>query len=267
MKTFITRFRIATCAAVLLGTLPLAARACGQEPYVGEVCTFAFSWCPQNYLPADGRAVPVNMYQALFAVISTQYGGDMTNFNLPDLRGRSTVATGQGPGFTNVVLAQKVGQQQLTLTPSQAPVAPHTHAATFVPVNGPVDVTIPASQGTLGVAATLPVGSSSSGATAAPASGQNYLTAVSGQVGASAIAVKGPYTSTKPSAATLPADVTVTGNAGTAAATVKVNMVTGGTVTVQNNPPVAATVPVSTQSPGLGMTVCIAVNGYYPSRP
>jgi microcystin-dependent protein len=65
----------------------------------------------------------------------------------------------------------------------------------------------------------------------------------------------------------LPADVTVTGSAGTAAATVKVNMVTGGTVTVQNNAGVPAAQPVSTQSPGLGMTVCIAVNGLYPSRP
>lgn len=271
MKTPVLKFRIATCAVVVLGTLPLAASACGQEPYMGEVCTFAFNYCPQYYLPADGRSLPMNQYQALYSLIGTQYGGSGTNFNLPDLRGRTVVGSGQGqaPGqtFTNVAVAQQVGQQQLTLTPAQAPVWPHAHPATFAPVITPVDVTIPANPGNLGVAAALPVGSSSAGATPTPASGQNYLTAVSGQLGASAIAVKGPYTMTKPSAATLPADVTVTGSAGTAAATVKVNMVTGGTVTVQNNAGVPAAQPVPTQSPGLGMTVCIAVNGLYPSRP
>ncbi|MCS0630095.1 phage tail protein [Telluria mixta] len=268
MKTPTTiHHRIAACAAVMLGALPLAAGACGSEPYVGEVCTFAFDWCPQGYLPADGRSLTIQQNQLIFALISYQYGGSGNNFNLPDLRGRSTVGIGQGQNFANVALAQKVGQQQLTLTPAQTPVAPHAHPAAFVPVVGPVDVAIPASQGNLGVAATLPVGTSSSGATAVPASGQNYLTAISGQIGASTVAVKGPYTTTKPSAATLPADVTLTGSAGSAAATVKVNMVTGGTVTVQNNQPVAAGQAVSTQSPGLGMTVCIAVLGLYPQRP
>lgn len=275
MKTSITKFRRATCAVFLGGALPLAASACGVEAYVGEVCTFSFDWCPNGFLPADGRTLAPQQYQVLFSLLGNRFGGNgTTTFNLPDLRGRSVVGTGQGQtqgvNFpNNVAFAQQVGQQQQTLTPAQAPVAPHTHTAGFAPVSGPVDVALPASTGNLGVTAALPVGAPASGATptATPASGQNYLTTVSGQVGPSAVAMKGPYTTAKPSGATLPADVSVTGNAGTAATTVKVNMVTGGTVTVQNNAPVPATQAFSIQSPGLGMTVCIAYNGNYPQRP
>ena len=57
MKTSITKFRRATCAVFLVGALPLAASACGVEAYVGEVCTFSFDWCPNGFLPADGRTL------------------------------------------------------------------------------------------------------------------------------------------------------------------------------------------------------------------
>lgn len=43
---------------------------------------------PSGWLLCDGRSVTREMYPALFDAIGTAHGGDGTNFNLPDLRGR-----------------------------------------------------------------------------------------------------------------------------------------------------------------------------------
>lgn len=43
---------------------------------------------PAGWLLCDGRSVTRAMYPTLFDAIGTSHGGDGTNFNLPDLRGR-----------------------------------------------------------------------------------------------------------------------------------------------------------------------------------
>lgn len=263
----------AACAATLFSALPMAAQACNSEPYIGTICTFAMSWCPQGYVTADGRTLPLNQYQALFAVLGFQYGGDnVNNFAIPDLRGRFPIGTGTGPGLVAITLAQKVGQQQLALTQAQTPVAPHTHAAAFTPTTANTPVTIPATTGNLTVTAALPVSTSvgtSNGTMSALNSGQNgYLAGLSGTTGVDPISFSGPYTASAPSVnpAHLPATVTVSGNPSTAAATVQVPTVTGGAVVVASAS-APASQPISTQSPALGQSVCIAVTGLYPSRP
>lgn len=40
-----------------------------------------------NYLPADGRTIPISGNTALFSLVGITYGGNGTsNFGLPDLR-------------------------------------------------------------------------------------------------------------------------------------------------------------------------------------
>ncbi len=41
-----------------------------------------------NMLPCDGRTVSQHMYPELYQVIGTQYGGNSSTFNLPNLQGR-----------------------------------------------------------------------------------------------------------------------------------------------------------------------------------
>jgi hypothetical protein len=42
---------------------------------------------PENYLPADGRLLPIEQWTAVFSLLGTNYGGNgTTNFALPDLR-------------------------------------------------------------------------------------------------------------------------------------------------------------------------------------
>ena len=272
-RTRINRNRIIACTAALLGAAPMMAQACSSEPYIGTICTFAMNWCPQGFVPADGRQMSVRDNTALFAVLGFQYGGDnQNNFNVPDLRGRVAVGTGQGTGLPIAVgFAQKIGQQQLTLQAPQAPLQAHTHTATFAATTGPATLNLPATAGNLNVTAALPVSpslGSVSGTTVALASGQNgYLAAMKGTTGVDDVTFSGPYTTAAPgSPAYLPANVQVTGSPATAATSVQVSMINGGSVTVAQAGQ-AATQAVSTQSPALGMSVCIVTTGLFPSRP
>jgi microcystin-dependent protein len=56
----------------------------GADPFLGEVETFAFNFCPAGWAPLNGQLMPINQNQALFALLGTTYGGDgRINFALP----------------------------------------------------------------------------------------------------------------------------------------------------------------------------------------
>src|SRR5207302_565784 len=55
------------------------------------------------------------------------FGGDgVTTFALPDLRSRTPVGTGQGPGLSNISLGEVAGTESTTLTTSNMPAHNHT---------------------------------------------------------------------------------------------------------------------------------------------
>lgn len=92
------------------------------QPFVGEIRMFAGNFNPVNYLPCDGRLLPISQFEALFSLIGTTYGGDgVSTFGLPDLRGRVPVHAGSG-----FVQGQIAGSESVTLTSAQNPA--HTHA-------------------------------------------------------------------------------------------------------------------------------------------
>lgn len=94
-----------------------------SEPFLGEIRLFAGNFAPRGWAFCDGQLMSISQNTALFSLIGTTYGGDgVSNFSLPDLRGRAPVH--QGPGF---VLGQKDGSESVTLLALQAPA--HTHAA------------------------------------------------------------------------------------------------------------------------------------------
>ncbi|KCZ83864.1 phage tail protein [Hyphomonas jannaschiana] len=101
--------RTSVITAALTGAFLAAAPAAhaGPEEYIGEIVTVGFNFCPRGTLEADGRLLPINQNQALFSLFGTQYGGDRrTNFALPDLRGRTIIGAGQGPGLPNYTIGQ-----------------------------------------------------------------------------------------------------------------------------------------------------------------
>jgi microcystin-dependent protein len=74
----------------------------------------------------SGQTLPIDQFQALFALIGTTYGGDgVTTFALPNLCGRAAVHQGQGPGLSPYVLGQAAGSESVTLIAAQ--VGSHGH--------------------------------------------------------------------------------------------------------------------------------------------
>jgi microcystin-dependent protein len=59
-----------------------------MEAIIGTIQLFGFFFAPLNWASCEGQMLKVVDYQALFALIGNQYGGDgRTTFALPDLRG------------------------------------------------------------------------------------------------------------------------------------------------------------------------------------
>ncbi|TLP56884.1 phage tail protein [Parasedimentitalea maritima] len=105
MKKLLASIALASTIFTSLAGTPAQA---GETPYIGEISWFAGNFAPRGWAFCDGQLLPVNQYTALFALIGTTYGGDgVTTFALPDMRGRSPVHAGDGPGLEIKKLGQK----------------------------------------------------------------------------------------------------------------------------------------------------------------
>lgn len=227
-------------AAALLSCASMSAMACGETPYVGEVCTFAFDFCPMGFVPANGQILPVSGNQALFSLLGTRYGGNgSTTFGVPDLRGRSPIHYGQGPGLSPVSIAQSSGAESATLTIGQLPA--HSHPITGQ-ASGAVTTTVTVNALTTETA----------GAATAPAAGTNTI----GKIAAGSPAYY-PYSAAK----AVPVPVTASVNtAGVSPGTVVLPLVASAANA-------GAGQPFSVLNPRLALNYCIATNGIFPPRP
>lgn len=96
------------------------------DAYIGEIQMVAFNFAPQGWSLCDGKELKISQHSALFNLIGTTYGGDgKTTFALPDLRGRFPLGAGQGTGLKNRTIAEKGGQEDVTLTEKEIPA--HNH--------------------------------------------------------------------------------------------------------------------------------------------
>jgi microcystin-dependent protein len=98
----------AIAGAAVAGTPALAARRRpraappGDGRYVGELRLFAGTYVPESWLGCDGQEYNDLEYSQLAALIGTTYGSVQRDraFQplLPDLRGRTAIGAGEGPG-------------------------------------------------------------------------------------------------------------------------------------------------------------------------
>lgn len=301
--TLRSAFFVATVVSGAVGFSSSAAASCGDQSYMGTICTFAFNFCPVGTLPTDGRTLPIASNQALYSLLGTYYGGDgKSTFALPDLRGRGAIGTGMGSStagaFAPITLGQKVGQQSINLTSAQVPLPAHSHSATFsgtggggtgplkasgtvsLPLSGSVkDVPISGTVGASAVTGTISakaLSAATSGGVNVPSATKNTV----GRVSGGSTTFYAPSTSDvvvpttfdlQASGGTLTA--TGTGGALTGTATGNVTLavtgatgITGGSVSVAPAGQ-AASQAVPTMSPSIGQTMCIVVEGLYPMRP
>ena len=96
------------------------------ECYVGEIRMFAGDYAPEGWAMCNGQLLPINGNDALFSLIGNTYGGDgVSNFAVPDMRGRVPISAGTSKVGKAYVVGQSGGTEKVTLTNSQMPL--HTH--------------------------------------------------------------------------------------------------------------------------------------------
>lgn len=118
-----------------------------SQPFLGEIRMVGFTFAPRGWAFCQGQIMSIAQNSALFSLLGTTYGGNgQTTFALPDLRGRSPVGMGQGPGMTPITQGEMAGTESVSLTTSQLP--PHAPS--------------------VGVSVAIPAVSTSTNVTAAP---------------------------------------------------------------------------------------------------
>ncbi|MBQ4848203.1 tail fiber protein [Pseudoalteromonas sp. MMG005] len=97
------------------------------DPYMSEIKPFAFNFAPKDWAFCNGEVIAISQNAALFALLGTQFGGDgRSNFNLPELRGRTPIGDGVSePERRFFKAGTSVGVENVTLTLDQ--MAAHTH--------------------------------------------------------------------------------------------------------------------------------------------
>jgi microcystin-dependent protein len=119
--------------------------------YVGEIRIFAGDYAPDGWAICNGSTLSISGNEALYSLIGTTYGGDgVSNFKLPDLRGRLPVGEGQGAGLSNHPVGSYFGAESVALTSVQMPAHSHNFNATSAPANSLAPT--PAGTMTLGAA-------------------------------------------------------------------------------------------------------------------
>lgn len=127
--------RIWIYSLLVMSFLGSGSVALAQDCFIGEVKWFGGNFAPLGWAISEGQLLPISQNSALFSVLGTYYGGDgRTTFGLPDLRGRSPLGRGQGPGLANRRIGEKGGQERHQLTVQEIPA--HSHQARGANVKG-----------------------------------------------------------------------------------------------------------------------------------
>lgn len=138
IRTFTIGLAVGT--ASLSWSAPVMAQA--TQPYLGEIILMPTNFCPRGYANAAGQILAISTNTALFSLLGTTYGGNgQTTFGLPDLRGRSAINQGSGPGLTPVVLGEQVGSETVTLTTNN--LFKHDHRGAIQTANAAANSTSP----------------------------------------------------------------------------------------------------------------------------
>ncbi|QDE32883.1 MULTISPECIES: phage tail protein [Shewanella] len=210
-----------------------------SEPFIGEIRMFAGNFAPRGWAFCDGHLMSITDNTALFAILGTIYGGNgSTTFGVPDLRGRSPVGVGHGPGLSLIDRAEGGGSEAINMT--QAHLPSHSHTSTFTGTPAPVSIT-------------ADVATSTANAMVPPTSGSTaYLSATMATAGPSNVVFNGLFTETPP---------------GTTKA--QLGGFNGGPVTsagTVNIEPTGIGNPIPVRNPYLGINFIIALEGEYPAH-
>jgi microcystin-dependent protein len=109
-----------------------------SEPFLGEIMIAGFNFAPKGWALCNGQLMAIQQNAALFALLSTMYGGDgRSTFALPDLQGRA--AMHHNDAFPQGL---KGGSATITLDTTQLP--QHQHNMMAIVVDPSVNTNNPA---------------------------------------------------------------------------------------------------------------------------
>ena len=108
-----------------------------MDSFLGEIRMFAGNYAPAGWEFCFGQLLSISGgNEALFSLLGTRFGGDgISNFALPDMRGRVPLHFGLGPGLTNRVMGQRFGTEAETLATNQMPQHQHQIMANNAPAS------------------------------------------------------------------------------------------------------------------------------------
>ncbi len=218
-----------------------------MEVYIGTILHWSLPYAPQGWAFCNGQILNISKYQALFALIGTNYGGDgKTTFGLPDLRGRTHIgAITSAPGNPNSSGAVG-GSEGVALNATQ--LAIHNHSGVATPSNVVATAQLPINNAN---------GTSPNPATGTSVLGSGFSNDVNPDDGGSyPIRV---YTNTGGNTPLSPAAVTTT------VTPTKLGIQLSSTGGVAGNP--ATTAAHENRQPFLGINFIIATTGYFPPQP
>jgi len=97
-----------------------------MDEYLSVIKLFGCNFAPRGWILCQGQMMSIAQNTAVFSLLGTTFGGNgQTTFALPDLRGRSAIGQGQGPGLSSRTLGEVDGTETVTLNTTQMPA--HTH--------------------------------------------------------------------------------------------------------------------------------------------
>jgi len=106
-----------------------------MDPYISSIYLFGGNFAISGFQLCAGQILSIQQNPAFFSLIGTYYGGNGTStFGLPDLRGRTAICEGQGPGLSQYVLGEMDGIENMTMLYSNMPI--HTHTVNAITQNG-----------------------------------------------------------------------------------------------------------------------------------
>jgi|GEM_PF-133950 len=133
------KYSPASCFSALVLLLPISllppstAQATSQNTYMGTIFYTAANFCPKFSLPPNGQVLDIVQFRPLYSLIGNTYGGNgITQFALPDLRGRAIVGAsrmGTPNGLPPKPFGYKGGQTSIQLETKNLPA--HRHNATL----------------------------------------------------------------------------------------------------------------------------------------
>ncbi len=122
-----------------------------MEGYIAAIWLFAGNFAPRGWAFCNGQILSIAQNTALFSLLGTTYGGNgQTTFALPDLRGRSAIGPGQGPGLSPISLGEAAGVENRTLLVTNLPQHNHTMTGSTLPGDTSIPTNaVPANSGAL----------------------------------------------------------------------------------------------------------------------